>query len=135
MSDLFEQDRIDDRLDQLEQQLEKLSNALAAAERERNNVAQWFVLHHKYMPSIQDWAARAAKHIADSERKSSVERIAAVISYFTKPLEDLLRASKRAHAETCSRVNEEESDLEPDDLCTCGADEWNKKVDAALDGR
>ena len=84
---------------------------------------------------VYDWAARAAERIAASERKSSVHRLAAVITLFVEPLTKLLWESKREHTDVgdftiCGRG---EAEGNYDDLpCTCGADEWNKKVDEVL---
>ena len=113
------------------------------------------------MASINDWAAKAAQRIVDEHdplRRGldppGPERIAAIIATFAEPLMKLLRESKREHDHfpdgdirdgTCcprcccaSWPNDPEADFEPepnsDDPCSCGADAWNAKVDAALAG-
>lgn len=103
------------------------------------------------MPSINDWAAKAAERIYDTEnnwgRKASVDRIAAIIATFAEPLMQVLRESKREHQHCedsfycCRRCTSPdhfllEGETLGGDLteCTCGADAWNARVDAALDG-
>jgi hypothetical protein len=113
------------------------------------------------MASINDWAAKAAQYIAseyDLDRgrhaAARVERLAAIIATFAQPLMDTLRASRRGHFHCddswycCPQCNCSDHGLAegetiganhsrnavPSDVCTCGADEWNKRVDAALDG-
>ena len=86
------------------------------------------------MPSINDWAARAAERIADEpilkkRDKQWEERVAAIIATFAAPILKLLEESRHVHYE-CTREGDEENTT-PDD-CTCGADEWNKKIDEAL---
>jgi len=92
------------------------------------------------MPSVNDWAAKAAEHIADEflpqyqrSGKSKTleahkERIAAIIATFAEPLMQVLRDSRREHYHcedvyyccplcTCACDNDEE-DHEHDDSCT-----------------
>jgi len=87
---------------------------------------------------VYDWAARAAERIAASERTSSVHRLAAVITLFAEPLTNLLRSTRRPHNDSDDGYCKKLLTLGgPDNFrslaeCTCGADEWNKKVDEAL---
>jgi len=83
---------------------------------------------------IQDWATRAAGYIAAGDQYASVHRLAAIISYFAKPIVELLRQTIRQHNDsdigTCKKVlTIGDSDDVP---CTCGADEWNKKIEKVL---
>jgi hypothetical protein len=93
------------------------------------------------MPSINDWAAKAASIIMGEDRRArdAEERIAAIIALHAEPLVKLLRESKMEHNATYLR---EENDQEPcpkhydEDatVCTCGADKWNARIDEALNG-
>jgi len=112
------------------------------------------------MASIKDWAAKAASRIAEEwpnnrrlDRPSEAH-IAAIIETFAKPLLDLVRESKREHhhspdgdirdgtccPQCCCELwpDDPEGDFEPspnsDKPCDCGADAWNARVDAALNG-
>ena len=109
------------------------------------------------MSSINDWASKAAYRIRCElckERLPSQERIAAIIATFAEPLVKLLAESRRAHRHTAdgdvrdghccpqcccqSWPDDPEGDFEPtpnsDEPCDCGADEWNARVDAVLNG-
>lgn len=114
------------------------------------------------MPSIQDWAARAAQAIVAGEGRGMqqrVERIAALIAVHAEPLEQLLRESVRHHYHNeddhwycCGKCthgcehkgaddHEHYADCFPEThrdrtsgVCDCGADVWNERVRAALDG-
>lgn len=56
----------------------------------------------------------------------------------------LLKEAKRTHHRgyldescdhpPCPRCDESEGGLSPDVLCDCGADEWNKRIDAIING-
>lgn len=98
------------------------------------------------MASINDWAAKAAERI-DQEligRRSSVqlERIAAIIATFAKPLVELVERSRREHHLHCGKgrleliFNGKTVYLKDDwdGACTCGADAWNETVDKVLAG-
>lgn len=106
------------------------------------------------MASIDDWAAKAVDYIHStylSSPRPTRERTAAVIETFAKPLLDLVMESRREHEHGLHGVrccpqccceswpDDPEGDFEPtpnsDDPCSCGADAWNAKVDAALGGR
>ena len=84
------------------------------------------------MPSINDWAAKAAKKI-HMERYSSVERKAAIITVHAEPLLKLLKeASNGFHQQYCPLFNVVDGD---DTLCDCGAVEWHTRVQSAMNGR
>ena len=116
------------------------------------------------MPSINDWAAKAAERIAfefvvATSAKRSAERIAAIIATFAEPLVALLREARREHHHdpvsnyehdrgccpqcTCESWNpvaksQDEGELDAEhepnsnEICDCGADAWNARVDATL---
>lgn len=112
------------------------------------------------MPSIEDWAAKAARKIRSEHRGCkegpTQERCAAIIATFTEPILKLLAESRREHhhqeldeifgccprcdckswAAVARAQDAGELDAEPkpnsDGPCTCGADEWNARVDEAL---
>lgn len=110
----------------------------------RTNVSGGFVV---------DWATQAAEHIC-SGGKQPVARIAAVIATFAAPLTSLLSEAKREHhhsvdgdvrdgiccPQCCceSWLDDPEADFEPtpnsDEPCTCGADDWNARIDAIIAG-
>lgn len=114
------------------------------------------------MASINDWAAKCAREISveiphyllslDAEARRD-ERLAAIIALHAEPLVKLLLESKREHVHDercnncCSRCTHESWPLDTEDVdeswkpspnsdapCTCGADAWNARVDAALNG-
>jgi len=114
------------------------------------------------MGSIDDWAAKASNRIVDEVTedvqwrnrrliKPTAERIAAIIAWYAKPLEMLLLESRRAHKhgehgsrccpQCCCKSwpEDPEGDFEPtpnsDNPCTCGASEWNARIDTALNGQ
>ena len=80
------------------------------------------------MPSINDWAAKAAREIViDMDlRERYEERIAAIIATFAESLTRLLREAKREH--WCRK------DFDPNVICTCGADAFNERIDRVLNG-
>ncbi len=100
------------------------------------------------MPSINDWAMKAANKIVSElwgKKRAEVrpERIAAIIATYAEPLMTLLRETKREHGYLCIKctmtlahggmpVPKEKVD---EGTCTCGADEWNARVDAVISGR
>jgi hypothetical protein len=92
------------------------------------------------MASVNDWAAKAARKIAiecdtaTGQRGTYVreERIAAIIETFARPLLDVLHQSRREHLPAADKYCNKRYDER--DECTCGADEWNAKIDAALAG-
>lgn len=110
------------------------------------------------MSSVEDWAAKAARRIVDEyvDRRTprrDQDHVAAIIATFAEPLVALLRESRREHDHAdgdvrdgacCPRCcceswpDDPEGDFEPtpnsDEPCTCGADEWNARVEAALRG-
>jgi len=117
------------------------------------------------MPSVNDWAAKAAHKIVDDfglDEGRSKERIAAIVATFAEPLVALLRDSHRNHyhcegddwqccgkcTHECTMIEDGELDHEHDEsccvsgmgygrkngVCNCGADAWNARVDAALNG-
>lgn len=86
------------------------------------------------MPSVNDWAAKAAERIYEEFPISThgmpkVERIAAIIATFAAPLVALLRESRRECSTTCRAYGNYQP---PYEECSCGADEWNARVDKAL---
>lgn len=81
--------------------------------------------------NIVDWATKAAEHI---NPKDSVSRIAAVIATHAEPLMKLLREARRSHDVRCLACGDEDEAPEAAGVCTCGADTWNQKIDAALQG-
>ena len=113
------------------------------------------------MPSVYDWATKCAEKIREwvnhewslrefsditvdqgEAIKMHADRIAAIVALHAGPLVTLLRECGRGvHSKG---YNEESSDYPPcpkshefgdaDDKCTCGADAWNARVDAALRG-
>jgi hypothetical protein len=103
--------------------------------------------------SIQDWASRCALRIKSVEKGASVERLAAVIEVFAKPMLDLLKQARREHYHCddswycCGRCTHPDHSRDDEDfpashesgsgnrvsgVCNCGADEFNAKIDAAL---
>lgn len=94
------------------------------------------------MASVNDWAAKCAEFILDEISENvqwrnrrlvtpSQERIAAIIATFAEPMLKLLYESRRHHQPPCHRVFDDDMT----DVCTCGATEWNAKIDEALGGR
>lgn len=97
------------------------------------------------MASANDWAAKAARHIIEElpphrGRQPREERIAAIIATFAEPLLKLLQEARREHDAT---YLDEGNDHEPcpkhydEDAitCTCGANEWNARIDAVITGK
>lgn len=115
-------------------------------------------LYMKVVPQapghVYDWAAKCGAYLHAEGVRLSSHRIAAVVAHFAEPLVKLLREAKREHHHvadgdirdgTCcpqcccqSWPDDPESDFEPtpngDEPCTCGADKWNAKIDAVLQG-
>lgn len=116
-------------------------------------------LQEKKMPSVNDWAAKAARRIMSEfpprgSRGPHEDRIAAIIATFAEPMVALLRDSRREHLHSAdgdvrdgvccpqccceSWPDDPEGDFEPspnsDEPCNCGADAWNARIDAVLDG-
>lgn len=99
------------------------------------------------MPSVNDWAARAARFILDQE-KPDAERIAAIIEIYARPLLDVLRAMEsRGHRHVpgdsyycCPRCDhsdhslEEGEVIEPEGKCKCGFDELQQRFQKAISG-
>lgn len=104
------------------------------------------------MLSLNDWAAKAARKIheevseivasAQPHRQyklPSEQRMAAIIAVHAKPILALLNECGRGgHSRG---YNDEACDYPPcatsydeNAKCTCGADKWNARVDAALNG-
>jgi hypothetical protein len=77
-------------------------------------------------PDIPDWAARAGVAIAESGRLSA-HRAAEIITHYAEPLIVLLRQAKRSHSFVC-----ESRKLEDNWGCSCGANEWNSRVEELL---
>lgn len=98
---------------------------------------------------------------ARGKQHPSIDRIAAIIATFAEPLMNLLRESKREHYHCedswycCGKCDhdchyrgaedhEHDEDCYPNThdgegartngVCNCGADAWNARVDAVLDG-
>lgn len=115
------------------------------------------------MPSINDWAAKAARRVLGEfadRRKPTAERLAAVLVVHLEPLVRLLEESRRAHLHCdddswyccgkCAHPDHgcsyEEDDEHGEDcwptshrgrtagVCDCGAEAWNARVDAVLAG-
>ncbi len=102
------------------------------------------------MGSINDWAMKAAREVLHVPPGNYVglkrERIAAIIALHTQPLIDLLRETERSHFHdalyhrtccpqcTCQSNDYEEPEPNSDEPCTCGAAEWNAKIEKALEG-
>ena len=100
------------------------------------------------MPSIHDWAAKAAHRIVTCERRSSVDRVAAVIAHFAEPLTTIVRDAQRHHDHCddywycCGACDHPDHDGEPPamrkgqtaDICDCGAQAWNDRIEEALSG-
>ena len=104
------------------------------------------------MPSINDWAAKAADRIINDSTvrafylgnfskppsvEYTTERIAAIIALHAEPLMALLRETRREHNDTdegyCPR-NYPDHWTVSKAKCICGADAWNVRIDAALAG-
>lgn len=101
------------------------------------------------MASVNDWAAKAAKRIVNEyginkthslTREYHEDRIAAIIATFAEPLMKAVRDSKWQHSKG---YNEESADYPPckksyedgeDEICSCGADEHNARIDKVLAG-
>lgn len=91
---------------------------------------------------IEDWATKAARRIVgeyDGRRlpHNSEERVAAIIATFAEPIIKLLgEAQEGRHYDGVGEIPGPECPkLEHEDAeCTCGADEWNARVDKALRG-
>lgn len=114
------------------------------------------------MPSINDWAAKAAERIVYGKNGPiSEERIAAIIATFAEPLVALLRESRREHlhveddtwyccgacthecesddpghehSEGCCVSSHDNVPKRVQGVCDCGAAAWNARLDAALAG-
>lgn len=88
--------------------------------------------------NINSWAMKVARCIVEiPEGHHQTERIANVIAMFADPIVALLCDSKRGYDMLCHAV---EFMLVVDgkvviEACTCGADAWNARVDAALAGK
>jgi len=98
------------------------------------------------MGSVNDWAAETANYIHKYLTPKTPERIAAVIAFHAEPLIALLRETERTHRHdalyhrtccpqcTCKSNDYEEAEPNSDEPCTCGAAEWNEKIEKALAG-
>lgn len=95
------------------------------------------------MPSIQDWAARAASRIDDEYKQHdelnwpSQDSIAAIIATFAAPILTLLNEARRTHDGKCkvfeTATEDAEGILELDGAdCTCGVSAWNARINEAL---
>lgn len=111
------------------------------------------------MASIDDWAAKVAQRIAEEPdyhkhgqspqqgvtRSAQWEsRIAAIIATSAEPLIQIVRDAKREHTFAIDASKAPGRDMIvagcakkffPHEPCTCGADAWNARVDAVLDGK
>ena len=106
--------------------------------------------------TVQDWATRCARKIWDEvdNKDVTVPHLAAIITVFAEPLLQLLAPREHYHCNDswycCGKcVNpdhgsgflDDEWPLDSHDgesarisgVCNCGADEWNKKLEKALD--
>lgn len=105
---------------------------------------------------IDDWTMKAARQIhllfdlnQIAPQDTSVPRLAAVIATHAEMLMSLLRESRREHHHCddtwycCKKCSHDcfgelpsaygrKGEIVLGALCTCGADEWNARVDAAL---
>lgn len=95
------------------------------------------------MSSVNDWAAKCAREIVDDlphRKQPRTERIAAIIVLHAQPLLDLLTERAHYHCEDsfycCPRCDHPDhgSSGKIVSRCNCGADEFNKKLRAALEG-
>lgn len=104
--------------------------------------------------TVYDWATQAAMYI-DVNRREPIERITAIIETFAQPLVEMLQLSRRQHnhcdcddngnkcCPRCACLSWRGEDSEPDDEhtpnsdepCTCGADDFNKRLELALVGK
>lgn len=75
---------------------------------------------------VNDWATKAAQKIVEN-RRASVARIAAIISYYAQPLVEQVNKNRKEHASWCEWVDGES--------CICSAGEWNKQIDIVIGGR
>jgi hypothetical protein len=98
---------------------------------------------------MTDWAAKAAYEIAITIREASfscepekeeVKKSATIIATFAEPLVALVRESKRRHYHCddsfycCPLCDESDHAGAKGTDCTCGADDWNARVNAVLEG-
>lgn len=105
----------------------------------------------KVLASTADWATRAAERICYEvgrvEREgagvkpdvASVNRIASIVATHAEPLVALLREAKREHHNSLTAysgwacgVFVTDNATGKAEACTCGASNWNARVDAAL---
>lgn len=93
------------------------------------------------MPSINDWATKAAQRILlEYKHKSphwlgnSEEKVATIIATFAEPLVKLLWESRQEHDDDDCPMAHPDYVYNSGEPCTCGADAWNARVDDALDG-
>jgi hypothetical protein len=88
-----------------------------------------------------DWITEAAEEIFRKHELRALYTLpaksyAAIIAKHAEPLIALLKESKREYhgydddGDHCEKTNY----LDGTHSCTCGTDEWNAKVDAALKG-
>jgi hypothetical protein len=112
-----------------------------------NGVEYVYSIKEKVMASINDWATKAAHRIkaevneaTGNPRNVSVERLAAIIVLHAEPLITLLAQAKKSHHGGYIDESSEENpcplyeDKNSAGPCTCGADDWNARIDAALIG-
>jgi hypothetical protein len=114
-------------------------------------VAGWFEPDTDYVKVIPqqpghiwDWAAKAGVYLHAEGVRLSSHRIAAVVSHFAEPLVKLLRESHREHhhhgrepllcCPRCTCKSPDGDEPNSDEPCTCGADEWNVRLRAVLEG-
>lgn len=126
---------------------------LVGDDRDDARIAAIIAKHHSKIVRetghVWDWAARCGAYLHAEGMRIPSHRIAAVVAFFAEPLVKLLREAKQVHDHVndgvcCPRCccqswpDDPEGDFEPtpngDEPCTCGADAWNAKIDAVLQG-
>lgn len=87
----------------------------------------------------EHWAILAARRVhlrfllqAHAPQDTSIAALAHIILTAAEPLVTLLRESKREHSDGEDMMCETDPTCGDGGECTCGADDWNRRVDAVL---
>ena len=84
------------------------------------------------MPSVNDWAAKAARQIVGKGSGAvSEECAAAIIEIAARPMLQLLREFTKSHSPSCDEYGDDGGS----GRCTCGAGAFNDRIHVAISGR
>lgn len=91
---------------------------------------------------MTNWIQQAARHIENKYQLGDTEGgIASIIAEHAAPLTALLEESRRKHyhcddsyycCKACAHPDHPSKWIDPSEPCTCGASDWNSRLDAAL---